>query len=153
VLLHRLLMRAGASKHRRKLTPQRRGRRLALKMKEPPQQSLARTRKHQITSHQQHREKTRNPHLPQHTQALTSLMQTADRALTAWHGAPHAGAREGVYPARERILFTTREKILTGDWEMSRAPCLPPTLRDPAPIGSSTPRTVAYDLPSILAGQ
>lgn len=81
--------------------------------------------------------------------ALTSLLQTADRALTAWHGPPHASVRDGVYPARERILFTTREQILNGDWVMQRVP-RQPSLAD-GPSATRASRTVTYDLPLMLA--
>jgi Replication-relaxation len=77
------------------------------------------------------------------------LIQTADRVLSAWHGREDAGPREGIYPARERILFTSRERLLSGDWTVQRAPKLPPALRDDPHVCS--PRSLIYDLPALLS--
>jgi hypothetical protein len=83
--------------------------------------------------------------------ALASLLHAADRTLTAWHGPPHANARDGVYPARERILLTTRQQILNGNWVMQRASRRPSLAGEPSGTGAS--RTVSYDLPSMLAAR
>ena len=42
---------------------------------------------------------------------LRRLVETADQVLSAWYGREDAGPREGTHPARERILFTSRERI------------------------------------------
>ena len=84
-------------------------------------------------------------------QPLARLIQTADQTFTAWHGAEHATAREGAHPARQRTVFTSRERILKGDWTMHRTPSLPPDLRDPAGKGACVPRPIDYDLPALFA--
>ena len=84
-------------------------------------------------------------------QPLARLIQTADQTFTAWHGNEHATAREGTHPARQRMVFTSRERILKGDWTMQRTPSLPPDLRDPASAGACVPRPIAYDLPALFA--
>jgi len=84
-------------------------------------------------------------------QPLARLIQTADQTFTAWHGNEHATAREGTHPARQRVVFTSRERILNGDWTMQRTPSLPPDLRDPASAGACVPRPIAYDLPALFA--
>jgi hypothetical protein len=84
-------------------------------------------------------------------QPLTRLIQTADQTFTAWHGTEHATAREGTHPARQRVVFTSRERILKGDWTMHRTPSLPPELRDPASGGACAPRPIDYNLPALFA--
>jgi len=85
-------------------------------------------------------------------QPLARLIQTADETFTAWHGAQHATAREGTHPARQRTVFTSRQRILAGDWTMQRTPSLPPDARDPANGGGSClPRPIDYDLPALFA--
>jgi hypothetical protein len=81
-------------------------------------------------------------------QPLRRLIETADRTFTAWHGHEHAGPREGTHPARQRTVFTSRERILQGDWTMHRTPSLPPNLRD---TSACSPRTVDYNLPALFA--
>jgi len=82
---------------------------------------------------------------------LRRLIETADQTLTAWHGREHAGAREGTYPARQRVVFTSRERVLAGDWTMQRTPSLPPALRESS--GVCTPRSLVYDLPSLFGAR
>jgi Replication-relaxation len=84
-------------------------------------------------------------------QPLARLIQTADETFTAWHGAQHATAREGTHPARQRTVFTSRQRILEGDWTMQRTPSLPPDTRDPANGSTCVPRPVAYNLPALFA--
>jgi hypothetical protein len=84
-------------------------------------------------------------------QPLTRLIQTADQTFTAWHGAEHSTTREGTHPARQRVVFTSRDRIMKGDWTMHRTPGLPPDLRDPASNGACVPRPIAYDLPALFA--
>ena len=83
-------------------------------------------------------------------QPLARLIQTADQTFTAWHGAKQATAREGAHPARQRVVFTSRDRILKGDWTMQRTPSLPPDLRDPAAGGACVPRPIAYNLPALF---
>lgn len=84
-------------------------------------------------------------------QPLARLIQTADQTFTAWHGPDHATAREGTHPARQRTVFTSRQRILKGDWTMQRTPSLPPDTRDPAGGGACVPRPIDYDLPALFA--
>jgi hypothetical protein len=56
---------------------------------------------------------------------LTALIKAAHEVLGAGRGGPEAGRRERNYCGRKRILFTTRERILSGDWRMLRVPTLP----------------------------
>jgi hypothetical protein len=80
---------------------------------------------------------------------LRRLIETADRTFAAWHGSEHAGPREGTHPARQRVVFTSRERVLAGDWMMHRTPSLPPALREDSNV--CTPRSLAYDLVSLFA--
>jgi hypothetical protein len=82
---------------------------------------------------------------------LRRLIETADQALSAWYGERHAGAREGTHPAREQILFTSRDRIRGGDWTMERTPSLPPALRVQADVCS--PRSALYDMRSMFANR
>lgn len=80
---------------------------------------------------------------------LRRLVETADKALSAWYGDGHTGPRTGTHPARERILFTSAERIRAGDWHMARTPGLPPGLREDGK--TFRPRSVVYELPRELA--
>lgn len=82
-----------------------------------------------------------------HEQPLSALIQAADRTLSAWHGPPHATAMEGVHPARQRILFTSRVCLEQGDWRMRRVPNLLPSSRK---SGAGVSRPIDYDLPALL---
>jgi hypothetical protein len=75
---------------------------------------------------------------------LARLIETADQTFAAWHGHEHAGPREGTHPARQRTVFTSRERILAGDWTMHRTPGLPPALREKPAMCS--PRPIEYNL-------
>jgi hypothetical protein len=83
-------------------------------------------------------------------QPLRRLVETADKAFSAWHGHQHAGPREGTHAARQQVLFTSQERVLAGDRTMYRAPSLPPELRDEP--GVCFPRTLAFDLSSLFSG-
>jgi hypothetical protein len=80
---------------------------------------------------------------------LCRLIETADQTFAAWHGHEHAGPREGTHPARQRVVFTSRERVLAEDWTMQRTPSLPPALREDRGICSA--RSLVYDLPSLFA--
>ena len=82
---------------------------------------------------------------------LRRLVETADEVLSAWHGRRDAGPRGGTHPAREQILFTSRERILPGDWTMDRTPSLPPVLREQP--GVCSPSSLVYDIPSMFANR
>lgn len=82
---------------------------------------------------------------------LRRLVETADDVLSAWYGRGDAGPRGGTHPAREQILFTSRDRIRAGDWTMERTPSLPPVLR--VQPDACSPRSVAYDLPSMFANR
>ncbi|TML00287.1 MAG: hypothetical protein E6G34_02010 [Actinobacteria bacterium] len=82
-------------------------------------------------------------------QPLRRLIETADQTFSAWQGNDHAGPREGTHPARQRVVFTSRERVLAGDWRMQRTPSLPPALREDPGICSA--RSLVYELPSLFA--
>jgi hypothetical protein len=82
--------------------------------------------------------------------SLHNLVGAADQALAAWHGPPNITADQGTHPARQRIILTSRARILGGDWTVHRPPNLPPNIRRQV---KSAPRTIAYDLPTLLASQ
>jgi hypothetical protein len=65
-----------------------------------------------------------------HESALHALVKAADETLGASRGRPDADRRQRRYVGRERILFTTRERIISGDFHMLRAPSDPPELRE-----------------------
>ncbi len=79
---------------------------------------------------------------------LRRLIETADQTFTAWYGHEHAGPREGTHPARQRVVFTTRERVLAGDWTMQRTPSLPPALREDS--ATCSPRSLEYNLPALF---
>jgi hypothetical protein len=81
---------------------------------------------------------------------LRRLIETADRTFEAWHGHEHAGPREGTHPARQRVVFTSRQRVLAGDWTMERTPGLPPELREDFRVCS--PRSIDFNLPALFAG-
>jgi hypothetical protein len=88
-----------------------------------------------------------------HPGPLASIIDTADKTLMAWYGPPYANPQEGTYPARQRIIFTSRPQILDGDWRMQRTPHLPPPVRRThMQTGHAPARTVHYDLSAIFAG-
>ena len=82
-------------------------------------------------------------------QPLRCLIETADQTFSAWYGHQHVGPREGTHPARQSVMFTSRERILAGEWMMRRAPRLPPALREHP--GICSPRPVLYDVPALFA--
>ncbi len=82
---------------------------------------------------------------------LRRLIETADRTFSAWHGAEHAGPREGTHPARQRVVFTSRERVLAGDWTMQRTPSLPPEVRQEPDV--CAPHSVVYDLPRLFGAE
>jgi hypothetical protein len=65
-----------------------------------------------------------------HESALQGLVKAADETLTASRGQPEADRWQRRYVGRERIVFTTRERIIQGDSHMLRAPSDPPELRE-----------------------
>jgi Replication-relaxation len=80
---------------------------------------------------------------------LRRLVETADKTFSAWYGHRGAGARETTHPARKRTFFTSRERILEGEWHMQKTPELPRGLREREK--GFTPWTVLYELPTALA--
>jgi hypothetical protein len=80
---------------------------------------------------------------------LNRLIETADEIFSASYGGEHTDPHEDTYPARERVLFASREHLLAGDWMMRRTPSLPPALREEPAVCS--PRLIKYDVPSLFA--
>ncbi len=90
-----------------------------------------------------------------HESALQGLVKAADDTLTASRGQPEAGRRERRYVGRERILFTTRERIISGDFRMLRAPSDPPECRKRSEIDPPAPffaLEIEFDLIALSAG-
>ena len=81
---------------------------------------------------------------------LRRLIETADRTFSAWYGRQDAGPRQGTHPARQRVVFTSRERVLAGDWTMQRTPSLPPASRENP--GVCSPRSLEYNLSALFAG-
>lgn len=82
---------------------------------------------------------------------LTALVRAADETLCASRGKPDQDPLQGDYRGRDRIVFTTRERILAGDWRMLRVPRLPPDLRGHDRRERVPAREVTMDLPALSA--
>jgi hypothetical protein len=80
---------------------------------------------------------------------LRRLVETADKTFSAWYSHGHAGPREGTHPARKRTFFTSRERILEGDWSMEKTPDRPRGVREHEEV--FTPWSVLYELPAALS--
>ena len=80
---------------------------------------------------------------------LSRLIETADETFSASYGGEHTHPHEDIYPARERVLFASREQIFAGDWMMRRTPSLPAALREEPAV--CEPRLIKYDLASLFA--
>jgi hypothetical protein len=76
---------------------------------------------------------------------LSRLIETADETFSACYGGEHTHPREDTHPARERVLFASREQIFAGDWMMRRTPSVAPALREQPAV--CEPRLIKYDLP------
>jgi hypothetical protein len=87
-------------------------------------------------------------YLTARSQPLCGLIRAADRTFSAWHGRQDAGPREGVHPARQGVMFASRERVLSGDWTMECAPSLPPVLREHPSVCS--PDSLVCDLPALF---
>jgi len=74
-----------------------------------------------------------------HESALQGLVKAADATLDAARGWPETEGRGQVYVGRERVLFTTRERILAGDFRMLRAPSDPLEVRELRVIDGRAP--------------
>jgi hypothetical protein len=81
---------------------------------------------------------------------LNRLIETADETFSAYHApGEHTSPHEDTYPARERVLFASREQVFAGDWTMRRTPSLPAVLREEPAV--CQPRLITYDMPSLFA--
>ena len=81
--------------------------------------------------------------------ALQALVRAADEILGASRAWPDTEGRPRLYVGRERVLFTTRERILSGDFRMLRAPSDPLELRELREVDGRAPfftREVEFDL-------
>ena len=65
-----------------------------------------------------------------HESALHALVKAADETLGASRAWPDTEGRPRLYVGRERVLFTTRERIMSGDFRMLRVPSDPLELRE-----------------------
>ena len=79
---------------------------------------------------------------------LNRLIETADETFSASYGGEHTDPHEDTHPARQRVLFASREHVLAGDWMMRRAPSLPAALREEPAV--CEPRLIKYDVPSLF---
>jgi len=80
---------------------------------------------------------------------LQALVRAADETLGASRAWPDIEARPRLYVGRERALFTTRERFLSGDFRMLRAPSDPLELRGLREVDGRAPfftREVEFDL-------
>ena len=74
-----------------------------------------------------------------HESSLLALVKAADATLDAARGWPETEGRGQAYVGRERVLFTTRERILAGDFRMLRAPSDPLEVRELRVIDGRAP--------------
>jgi len=77
---------------------------------------------------------------------LRKLAQAADEALTASRGHRDSDRYARGYYGRERVLFTTRERILAGDFRMLRVPMHPPEMRQAERV---PPHEIDFDLAAL----
>lgn len=63
------------------------------------------------------------------TKQIRGFVREADKHLTGWVGPRMGSGLQGVYPGRDLILFTSRERLLAGDWTVDCVPAHPPELR------------------------
>ncbi len=82
---------------------------------------------------------------------LTKLIHAADEALTASRGRRDSDRYARAYCGRERVLFTTRERILAGDFRMLRVPMHPPEMRDGDRRERIPPHEIEFDLVALAA--
>lgn len=81
---------------------------------------------------------------------LSSFLREADRHLTAWVGPREGVPSQGTYPGRDLLLFTSRERIHAGVWDMERLPSQPVNVR-----GSSAvhPRSAPFPIFALFRTQ
>ncbi len=85
----------------------------------------------------------------QYESTLQALVRAADETLGASRAWPDTEGRPRLYVGRERVLFTTRERIRSGDFRMLRAPSDPLELRELRQFDGRAPfftREVEFDL-------
>ncbi|HWX46213.1 MAG TPA: replication-relaxation family protein [Solirubrobacteraceae bacterium] len=82
---------------------------------------------------------------------LAALVRAADETLCASRGKSDQDPLQGDYRGRDRIVFTTRERILARDWRMLRVPRLTPDLRGHDQRECVPAREVTMDLPALSA--
>jgi hypothetical protein len=82
---------------------------------------------------------------------LTALVRAADETLLASRGGSVQDPLQDEYRGRERIVFTTRERLLSGDWRMLRVPRFPPVVRGHDRRERVPAREVTMDLPALSA--
>jgi len=89
-----------------------------------------------------------------HESTLQALLRAADETLGASRAWPDTEGRSPLYVGRERVLFTTRERIISGDFRMLRAPSDPLELRELRQVDGRAPfftREVDLDLIALSA--
>jgi hypothetical protein len=63
------------------------------------------------------------------TKQIPAFIKEADKHLTAWIGPRVGTPQQGVYPGRDLVLFTSRERLLAGDWTVDCVPAQPADVR------------------------
>lgn len=64
-----------------------------------------------------------------HTKQISGFLEEADKHLTAWVGPQFGAPEHGTFPGRDLILFTSRERLLAGDWTVDCVPAHPADVR------------------------
>lgn len=89
-----------------------------------------------------------------HERTLPALVRAADEVLSATRRWPDREGGGRVYVGRKRVLFTTRERILAGDFRMLRAPRHIPERRKKSELDPHVPfftREVEFDLVALAS--
>ncbi len=89
-------------------------------------------------------------YLLQRERQLSSFLKEADKHLNAWQGPRDAGPAQGIYPGRDLLLFTTRERLQAGNWTMERLPAQPIDVR---PSKTLHPRSTPMPIMQLFAAQ
>lgn len=83
---------------------------------------------------------------------VDSFTMRADDDLGAWVGARDVDRRNGEHVGREQTGFTSRSRLLAGDWRIEQVPALPPDLRRKGHSALDfAPRTTTLDISSLFA--
>lgn len=73
-----------------------------------------------------------------HTKLIPTFLEEADKHLTAWVGPRQGAPQQGTYPGRDLIMFTSRERLLGGDFTMDCVPAHPADVRGTKTVHART---------------